>query len=124
MCLDGIAPEKCVQYKAEKYNKLLKNVTQEASDMARLELKVEDVNRILFVITEVLSVAVVLVFILVLMLAWQINRERTKMAKACISQHIYTNRAYQLDEETNRVFSMQEVKLPMEPIAESGGRES
>jgi hypothetical protein len=49
-------------------------MTQEQSDMARLELKVEDVNRILFVITEVLSVAIVLVFILVLILAWQINR--------------------------------------------------
>jgi hypothetical protein len=49
-------------------------LTQEQSDMARLELKVEDVNRILFIITEVLSVAIVLVFILVLMLAWQINR--------------------------------------------------
>jgi low affinity Fe/Cu permease len=42
--------------------------------MARLELKVEDVNRILFVITEVLSVSIVLVFILVLILAWQMNR--------------------------------------------------
>jgi hypothetical protein len=42
--------------------------------MARLELKVEDVTRILFVITEVLSVAVVLAFILVLILAWRINR--------------------------------------------------
>jgi hypothetical protein len=42
--------------------------------MARLELQVEDVSRMLFFITEALSVAIVLVFVLVLVLAWQINR--------------------------------------------------
>jgi hypothetical protein len=42
--------------------------------MARLELQLEGVSHILFIITEALSVAIVLVFVLVLILAWQINR--------------------------------------------------
>lgn len=59
---------------AETFRVSFQNVTQEESDMARLELQLEGVSHILFIITEALSVAIVLVFVLVLILAWQINR--------------------------------------------------
>jgi hypothetical protein len=52
----------------------LQNLTAEDIDIARLRFEIEDVTRLLFVITEVLSFAILLVFILLLVLAWRVNR--------------------------------------------------
>jgi hypothetical protein len=49
-------------------------MTLEENDMGRLQLQVDDLRELLFATTEALTLAILLVFILVIVLAWRINR--------------------------------------------------
>ncbi|XP_021917384.1 uncharacterized protein LOC110828720 [Zootermopsis nevadensis] len=124
ICYDEISTENCVQYVAGNFNDVLKNFTFDKTDIANLKFEIEDLSSVLFIITAILCFAILLVFILILVLAWRINRENAESIVRS-SQQIFLNRAYEPDDEIYNLFSTQnvydyDVKLPLESRTDNG----
>ncbi|XP_069669138.1 uncharacterized protein [Periplaneta americana] len=114
ICSDDIPPGKCVLY----HRDMLKNDTVGSADFARLKQEVQDLSYMVFIITEVLSASILLIFVLILVLAWRLKREKRRAA-AQQSQQTFFNRAFLPDEESgHRLSNMQytysqDVKIPL-----------
>ncbi|PSN37624.1 hypothetical protein C0J52_25082 [Blattella germanica] len=80
-------------------------MTFDESVIARVVLQIEDLRHLVFIITEVLSATILLIFLLVLVIGWRVNKDRRRQLRT--SEQTFINKAYQYDEVNNRNRNMQ-----------------